>query len=168
MKVRGEEDGLEERIEEAWADGGVDRVVLPAGDVQKRLLIQRTFLGASWLLMLPVFIWLMWPWIDESMGSGPEPGGAGVQAIGKRLEEVRGKLEQLRRKRDAEPKGGGKTADERRLESEEGKLRQRLGRSSGAAEDVEMRVAIGVIGLAIWSVMIALAVRSRLYRPTGG
>ncbi len=166
-KLSGEEDSLDRKIEEAWADGGVDLMPVDAGEVRKRLVIQRIFFGASWLLMLPIFIWLMWPWIEESMSSAPEPLGVEIRAVEGQLEEVRGRLEEFRRKREVAPNGKGKTDDERQLKSEEGRLRQRLARYSAARDDVEIRIAIGAIGLATWSVMIALAIRSRLARPGG-
>jgi len=147
---------LEERIEDAWGEGGPDRAVLEPGQLQKRIQIQRLAFGISWILMLPFFVWLMWPWIDDAISSGNLIRDVEVEGAGRRVGRVAARLRDLNG-----VEGGEADAERRELREELDELRSRIARASDRREDVETRVAIGASGLLIWVIIMAVVIRNR-------
>jgi hypothetical protein len=166
---------LDEKIAAAWGERASERGSERAGagpapaELKRQLRIQRIALGVSWLLMLPVFTWLIWPWIDEMAGAGSAPELARVRGAEAELEGVRGKLRALREQRAAAPRAGKKTDEEVALEEKERELQRLIAGSARHREDTDTRVAVGAAGLVIWLIMIALVLRGRARRaPAGG
>jgi hypothetical protein len=159
-------DDLERIIEDAWAEAGPGPGAQPVEAVRARIRIQRLAFGCSWMMMLPVFIWLMWPWVDGLLGAPGAAGGRARGGAGRRLAEVRARLKALADStsgtaEEQEEERAGLRARERRLE----RLVRAEERAGGAAGP---RVVIGAVGLAIWIVMISLMLRGGTLAAPGG
>ncbi len=151
-----QEPTLDQKIEEAWGELGPDRAVLEPEQLSKRIKVQRLAFGTSWILMLPFFIWLMWPWIDDALSSGAGTQNVRLESARARLGEVQSRLKEL-----AGPEGSRDRAESARLKAESRLLRKRIRKFSGHPEDMETRVAIGATGFLIWVLMMALVIRGR-------
>jgi len=171
----GEEDSLEKRIEEAWGQGPEERPALSPERLRRRIRIQRLVFGAIWLLLLPYLIWLIWPLIDRVVWSRPGRPDARLVSARSQLGEVRAKLRDARARRARLPRGersaeqqfAARELDEEilTLEVKERAVQSELAGYPGGDEEGGTRVAVGVVGLVIWMLLVAVVLRSRSETP---